>query len=214
LDRYFGGKLVPADPVLEDALAASDAANLPAFAVSPLQGKLLQVLAQLHGARTILELGTLGGYSTIWLARALPAGGRLTTLELVPAHAAVARENFLRAGLADRIELRVGPALQSMEQLLAEGREPFDFIFIDADKEAIPEYFAAALKLSRRGTAILVDNVVRQGAVADAASPDAGVRGVRRLMDVLAADPRVNATTIQTVGVKGHDGFTLAVVVA
>ncbi len=212
VDRYITDALVPADPVLEAALQASTDAGLPAINVAPNQGKLLHLLARIHGARTILEIGTLGGYSTIWLARALPAGGRLVTLELDPKHAEVARANFVRAGLADLIELRLGRALDTLPGLAAEKRGPFDLIFIDADKVSIPEYFAWALKLSRPGTVIIVDNVVRKGAVVDATSSDPSVQGVRRFNQLLAAEKRVSATSLQTVGSKGYDGFTLAVV--
>jgi len=212
VDRYITDLLVPADPVLEAALQASTAAGLPAINVAPNQGKLLHLLARIHGARTILEIGTLGGYSTIWLARALPAGGRLVTLELDPKHAEVARANFVGAGLADLIELRLGRALDTLPGLAAEKRGPFDLIFIDADKVSIPEYFTWALKLSRPGTVIIVDNVVRKGAVVDATTSDPSVQGVRRFNQLLAAEKRVSATSLQTVGSKGYDGFTLAVV--
>ena len=212
VDRYITDALVPADPVLDEALKASTDAGLPAINVSPAQGKFLHLLARIHGAKTILEIGTLGGYSTIWLARALPAGGNVITLELDPKHAAVARANFVRAGLAGMIELREGKALDTLPQLETEKRGPFDLIFIDADKVSIPEYFTWALKLSRRGGVIIVDNVVRKGAVTDAANTDPSVQGVRRLNQMLAKETRVSATTLQTVGVKGYDGFTLAVV--
>ncbi|MFI5356338.1 MAG: O-methyltransferase [Opitutales bacterium] len=212
VDRYLVEQLVPGDPVLAAALVASEAGGLPAINVAPNQGKLLHLLARLHGAKRILEIGTLGGYSTIWLGRALPAGGRLVTLELDPKHAAVARANLARAGLTDRIELRVGPAAEALEQLIAEKIAPFDFIFIDADKASIPTYFARSLQLARPGTVIIVDNVVRQGAVADAASTDASVQGVRKFLALAAAEPRVDATAIQTVGSKGHDGFALLLV--
>ena len=214
VDGYINGLLVPPDPVLEAALQASVEAGLPAISVSPSQGKLLQLLAQIRQARNILEIGTLGGYSTIWLARALPAGGRLVTLELDPKHAEVARANFARAGLSSVIELRLGSALDTLPQLVAEGRGPFDFIFIDADKPGYPEYFKWALKLSRRGSVIIADNVVRNGAVIDANSTDPLVQGVRRFNQLLAAESRVSATEIQTVGSKGYDGFALMVVTA
>ena len=204
--------MIPADPVLEAALKASTDAELPAINVSPAQGKFLQLLARIHGARTILEIGTLGGYSTLWLARALPVGGKVVTLELDLKHAEVARANFVRAGLAGVVELRMGKALDTLPQLAAEKRGPFDLIFIDADKVSIPEYFTWALKLSRRGTVIIVDNVIRKGAVADATTTDPSVQGVRRLNAMLAKETRVSATTLQTVGSKGYDGFTLAVV--
>jgi len=198
--------------MLEAALKASTDAELPAINVSPAQGKFLQLLARIHGARTILEIGTLGGYSTLWLARALPVGGKVVTLELDLKHAEVARANFVRAGLAGVVELRMGKALDTLPQLAAEKRGPFDLIFIDADKVSIPEYFTWALKLSRRGTVIIVDNVIRKGAVADATTTDPSVQGVRRLNAMLAKETRVSATTLQTVGSKGYDGFTLAVV--
>ena len=214
VDRYISDLLVPSDPALEAALADSTAAGLPAINVAPNQGKLLHLLARLQGARTVLEIGTLGGYSTIWLARALPPGGQVVTLEVDPKHAAVARTNFVRAGLERVIELRVGRALDLLPQLAAERRGAFDLIFIDADKVNIADYFAWALKLSRRGSVIIVDNVVRKGAVADAASEDPAVQGVRRFNALLATESRVSATAIQTVGSKGHDGFALALVVA
>ena len=214
VDSYINGLLVPPDPVLETALQACVAAGLPAISVSPSQGKWLQLLARIQQARTILEIGTLGGYSTLWLARALPAGGRLITLELDPKHADVARTNFARAGLSDAIELRLGSALDTLPQLVAEGRGPFDLIFIDADKPGYPDYFAWALKLSRRGTVIIADNVVRNGAVIDASSTDPLVHGVRRFNELVAAEPRVSATEIQTVGSKGYDGFAIMVVTA
>ena len=219
VDRYLTDRLVTPDPVLEGVLAASAAAGLPAINVSPNQGKLLHLLALTRGARDILEIGTLGGYSTLWLARALPAHpspGRVVTLESEPKHAAVARENFVRAGLSDRIELRVGAARETLAQLGAEasadpGRR-FDFVFIDADKASTAEYFDRAVTLARPGALIVVDNVVRDGAVLDATSEDPGVRGVRRFMDAVATDARVTATALQTVGSKGYDGFALALV--
>jgi predicted O-methyltransferase YrrM len=214
VDRYIADLLVPADPALDAALEASTAAGLPAINVAPNQGKLLHLLARGIEARAILEIGTLGGYSTIWLARALPEGGRLITLEVDARHADVARANIARAGLADLVDLRLGRALDTLPRLAAEGLTPFDLIFIDADKPSVPDYFAWALKLSRRGSLIVVDNVVRDGAVADAASRDPNVQGVRRLHELIAAEPRVSATTIQTVGSKGYDGFTLALVSA
>jgi predicted O-methyltransferase YrrM len=210
VDQFITGHLVPADPALDEALAASAAAGLPAIHVAPNQGKLLHLLARVHGAKAILEIGTLGGYSTIWLARALPADGRLVTLESDPTHAAVARENVARAGLSAVVDLRVGRALDTLPQLAG----PFDFTFIDADKPTTAEYLTWAVKLSRRGSVIVVDNVVRKGAVADPENPDASVRGVRRFYEALAAEPRVTATAVQTVGSKGYDGFALAVVTA
>lgn len=214
VDEYITSLLIPPDPILDAALAASDAAGLPSIHVSPNQGKLLHLLARIHGARRILELGTLAGYSTIWLARALPAGGRLITLESDPKHADVARANIASAGLADMVELRLGPALDSLTQLAAEGCDPFDFIFIDADKAGAPEYFRWALKLSHPGSLIVVDNVVRGGAVVDADCDDPAVQGIRRFNELLAAESRVTATEIQTVGSKGYDGFAMALVTA
>ncbi|WP_438029583.1 O-methyltransferase [Sorangium sp. So ce233] len=214
VDRYITDLLVPADAALDGALEASAAADLPAINVAPNQGKLLHLLARIQGARAILEIGTLGGYSTIWLARALPAGGRLITLESNPKHAEVARANLERARLADVVDLRLGRALDTLPALAAEGGGPFDFIFIDADKPSNPDYFAWALKLSRRGSVIVVDNVVRKGAVVDAESADPNVQGARRLAELLAVEPRVSATAIQTVGSKGYDGFAIALVTA
>jgi len=212
VDQYFADLLIPSDATLDAALADSAAAGLPPINVAPNQGKLLYLLAKLHGTRTILEIGTLGGYSTIWLARALPVDGRLVTLEVDALHANVARSNIARAGLADRVELRLGRAIDLLPELAAERREPFDFIFIDADKVSAADYFTWSLKLSRPGTVILVDNVVREGEVINAESSDASVQGVRRLNQLLAAEKRVTATAIQTVGSKGYDGFALAIV--
>jgi predicted O-methyltransferase YrrM len=212
VDRYLTDLLVPPDPALEAALQDSAAAGLPAINVTPNLGKLLMLLARARGARSILEIGTLGGYSTIWLARALPPGGRLITLEADPKHAEVARSNLARAGLADVVELRLGRAQETLPQLEAEGRGPFDLIFLDADKPSYPEYFKLSLRLSRRGTLMIIDNVVRDGAVIDAGSDDPKVQGVRRLNELLAAEPRVSATAIQTVGSKGYDGLAIALV--
>ena len=208
VDDYFTELLIPDDPVLAGTLAASRAAGLPDIQVSPTQGRLLNLLARLCGARRILELGTLGGYSTIWLARALPPGGQLVTLEADPAHADVARANLARAGLADSVELVLGPAAQTLPGLTG----PFDLIFIDADKPGYPEYLRACLPLSRPGTVLVADNVVRDGQVADPGSTDERVQGVRRFTELVAAEPRLTATGIQTVGVKGYDGFVLALV--
>jgi predicted O-methyltransferase YrrM len=213
VDRYVTDLLSRQDAVLDGVLKASAAAELPGIHVSAPQGKLLMLLAMAQGARNILELGTLGGYSSIWLARALPTGGRLVTLEADPKHVEVARANFKRAGMDGIIELRVGPALDTLPLLAAEGRGPFDLTFIDADKPGTPDYFAWAVKLSRKGSVIIADNVVREGALADPASDDPRVRAMRRFHEVVAAEPRVSATTIQTVGSKGYDGFTLAVVI-
>jgi predicted O-methyltransferase YrrM len=212
VDRYFSERLLPSDPILESALETSVAAGLPAISVSPNQGKLLQMLAQITGAHRILEIGTLGGYSTIWLARGLRAGGHLVTLEVNPAHASVAQVNISRAGLQDVVEVRIGNALETLPQVAAERDGPFDLIFIDADKQNIPMYFEWALKLSRPGTLIIVDNVVRDGAVIDADSSDPSVQGVRRFIELLRAEPNASGTAIQTVGLKGYDGFAIVLV--
>ena len=205
-DAYIEEKLFAADAVLEGALAASDAAGLPAIAVSPAYGKLLHILALSIGAKRIVEVGTLGGYSTIWMARALPDGGRLTTLEIDPHNAEVARKNIARAGLTDKVDILLGPALTSLQSL--DG--PFDLAFIDANKNQNPEYFAAALDRTRPGGLIIVDNVVRDGRVLNGASDDADIKGVRRLFDDMGAEPRVTVTAIQTVGAKGYDGLAIA----
>jgi predicted O-methyltransferase YrrM len=212
VDRYFAEALGASDPTLDAALAASEAAGLPPIAVSALQGKLLMLLARGIGARRILEVGTLGGYSTIWLARALPEDGRLVTLEYSRRHAEVACGNIARAGLSGIVEVRVGRALDALPKLAAEKAGPFDLIFIDADKPNNPDYFKWALKLSRPGSLIVVDNVVRDGDVANAKSRSADVLGVRRMNELIAAEPRVSATAIQTVGSKGYDGLLLALV--
>ena len=212
VDGYYAGLLAPHDPALEGALEASREAGLPPINVAPNQGKLLQLLARLRGARAILEIGTLGGYSTIWLARALPAGGRLVSLEVDAKHAEVARANLARAGLADRAEVRLGRAIDSLASLVAEGAGPFDLVFIDADKESIPEYFAWALKLTRVGSLVIVDNVVRGGAIADPDSRDPSIVGLRRFNEIVAAEPRVTAAAIQTVGAKGYDGLAIVLV--
>ena len=213
VDQYTTDRLLPPDPVLDAALTASKAAGLPSISVSPSQGKMLMLLAQLAGASRILEIGTLGGYSSIWLARALKPGGRLITLEANPKHARVAGANIAHAGYASVIVVRLGDAHTGIEQLVAEGAAPFDLIFIDADKSGIPHYLEWSLKLAHRGTLIIVDNVIRDGALIDAKSEDANVQGARRLHEMLAAEARLNATTIQTVGTKGYDGFTLALVI-
>jgi len=212
VDRYLTDLFVPPDPALDETLHASAAAGLPSIQVSPNEGKLLYLLARIRQAKQILEIGTLGGYSALWLARALPADGHLITLEIDPKHAAVAQANIARAGLANIVELRLGRALDALPQLAAEGRGPFDLIFIDADKPNNPAYFAWALELSHRGSVIIIDNVVRNGAVIDAASEDPNIQGVRALHAALAAEPRVSATAIQTVGGKGYDGFAIAFV--
>jgi len=208
VDRYFSDLVVQADPAIEAAMEASEAAGLPAINVSPCMGKLLNLLTRLHRARNILEIGTLGGYSTIWLGRALPPGGSLVTLEREPRHAAIARENLARAGLGETVEIVVGPALETLPGV--EG--PFDLVFIDADKPAGADYLAHALRLARPGTVIVVDNVVRSGRVADPDDTDPAVAGSRRVLHALAAEPRLSATALQTVGSKGYDGFALAVV--
>ena len=213
VDDYIARTLIPPDAALEAALVGSTEGGLPAIQVSAAQGKFLHLLAQVQGARMILELGTLGGYSTIWLARALPEGGHLISVELEAKHAEVARRNVARAGLEAQVEIRVGPALAVLEQLAGEGAGPFDLIFIDADKASIPEYFQWALKLSRPGSLIIADNTVRNGALVEAESTDANIRGVRRLHEMLNQEKRVSATTLQTVGCKGYDGFTMALVV-
>jgi len=212
VDDYVTELLAPHDEALAAALQASEAAGLPAIQVSPPQGKLLYLLAKSIGARSILEFGTLGAYSTIWLGRALPEDGRLLTLEADPTYARVASENIARANLADVVDLRIGPALDELPTLDTEGTGPFDFTFIDADKENSPAYFAWALEHSRSGSLIVADNVVRDGTLADAESDDPKVRAQRQLHEMLAAETRVSATTIQTVGNKGYDGFALALV--
>lgn len=209
VDEYWGTLLVPSDAALDAAQSASHQAGLPAISVAANQGKFLGLLAQIQGARRILEIGTLGGYSTIWMARALPADGRVVTLELDPKHAQVAQGNLERAGVADRVEIRVGRALDSLAALKAEGVAPFDFAFIDADKQSIPQYFEWALKLAKPGSVIVVDNVVRGGAVVDETSTDPNVIGVRQFNELVANTPGISATAIQTVGTKGYDGFAL-----
>jgi len=212
VDRYFVERLLPADSVLEAALKANAAAGLPSIDVSPVQGKLLYLLALTKGARRILEIGTLGGYSTIWLARALPTDGHMVTLEVNPKHGEVARTNMEQAGVSVKVEIRIGPAAHSLAQLQAEAVEPFDLIFIDADKPSNPDYLQWALKLARRGSLIVVDNVVREGKIIDPACADPDVQGTRALFELLASEPRLTSTAIQTVGSKGYDGFAMAVV--
>ncbi|CAI1896112.1 O-methyltransferase [Serratia plymuthica] len=210
VDAYIVDSLVEQDEVLLQTLVANNAAGLPEHDVAPNQGKLLHLFARMINARRILEIGTLGGYSTIWLARALPPGGSLVTLEADEHHAGIARKNIASAGLSSQVELRVGPAISSLPELQAE--DPFDLIFIDADKPNNPPYLHWALALSRPGTVIIGDNVVRDGAVIDAASKDGRVQGVRRFFDMMANEPRLNATALQTVGSKGWDGFSIAIV--
>ncbi len=212
VDQYIADHLIPADPVLDETLRANAASELPAIDVAPNQGKLLQLIARILGARRILEIGTLGGYSTIWLARALPASGKLITLEADPKHAAVASANISRAGLDPLVELRLGPALETLAQLHSEGGAPFDLIFIDADKSNNENYLEWALRLSHVGTLIIVDNVVRDGAIIQPNNSNPDVQGTRRFFEKLAAEPRLSATAIQTVGKKGYDGFAMALV--
>jgi len=212
VDAYFTDTIVGQDGALEAALAANAAAGLPRIDVSPPHGKLLHLLARTAGAVWALEIGTLGGYSTIWIARALPPNGRLVTLEAAEKHAVVAGENIARAGLSDRVQLRFGAALDNLPKIEAEGLGPFDFVFIDADKSNNANYLSWALRLSRPGTVIVVDNVVREGAIVDGAASDPGTAGVRSMFEWMAREPRLQATAIQTVGAKGWDGFALAIV--
>ena len=213
VEKYLDQTLIPHDPTMDDVLAAAAAANLPAIQVSSVQGKLLHLLAHIMGARNILEIGTLAGYSTIWMARALPEGGRIITLEADPRHAEVARKNFMRAGVESKVELRLGKALETLPQVAADGRRgPFDMFFIDANKSNMPEYFEWSLKLARRGSVIIADNVVREGAVLDATSKDADIQGVRRFLEMVGKEKRVSGTALQTVGTKNYDGFALVLV--
>jgi len=212
VDTYIAQNLIPSDPILEEALKSNAQAELPSIDVSPTQGKFLYLLAKIKGARRILEVGTLGGYSTIWLARALPPDGKLITLELSPKHAEVAAKNIARAGLTALIEQRVGPALDSFAQLQTERTEPFDLIFIDADKPNNPNYLDWALRLSHPGTIIITDNVIREGEVLKADDPDPTVQGTRHFFEKLGTDDRLEATALQTVGCKKHDGFAIAIV--
>ena len=212
VDDWFGNLLAPSDRQLDAALLANAQRDLPQIDVSRLQGKFLDILIRVSGARRVLEIGTLGGYSTLWMARALPEGGRIVTLELSPHHARVARGNLDNAGVLERVELRVAPAVESLTALVAEAVKPFDLIFIDADKQSYPEYLEWSLKLARVGTVIVADNVVRGGRVIEPGSDDANVLGVRRFAELVAQEPRLSATVLQTVGTKGYDGFALAVV--
>lgn len=212
VDGYIAGKLLGNDPVLDAALAANAAGGLPPIDVSAAQGRMLELFARMSGARRILEVGTLGGYSTIWLARALPADGQLVTLELEPHHAEVARVNLARAGIGDRCEVRVGPAVDTLAAMVAAGEGPFDLVFIDADKPSNVAYLEAALALTRPGGMILVDNVIREGNILDPDNADPRVIGTRALFDAVSAEPRLDATAIQTVGDKGWDGFLMAMV--
>lgn len=212
VESYYDGLLIPPDPVLDSVRAACAEAGLPDIAVTPSQGKLLYLLVRMQRARRILEIGTLGGYSTIWMARALPVDGRLLTIEVDPKHFTVAQANIARAGVGAVVDQRLGAALEMLPKIEAKDRTPFDFIFIDADKENNAGYFQAALRLSHIGSVIVIDNVVREGNVADAESTDPRILGVRRLNQVMAAERRITATTVQTVGSKGYDGFTVALV--
>lgn len=212
VDDYIAGQLLGSDPALEAALRANAAGGLPPIDVSAPQGKMLELFARMVGARRVLEVGTLGGYSTICLARALPEGGRVVTLEIDPHHAEVARGNIANAGLGEVVNIRVGPAIESLEAMIADGEAPFDLVFIDADKQSNADYVRAALDLTRPGSAIVVDNVVRDGKVIDPASSDAMVQATRRLYDYLKGEPRLDCTAVQTVGSKGWDGFVLALV--
>jgi predicted O-methyltransferase YrrM len=217
VDAYVSAHVIPDDPALAAAVAANDAAGIARGAISPAEGRLLELLARLHGARSILEIGTLGAYSTIWLARALAPGGRLVTLELDPRSAEVARQNVEVAGFGEIVQVRVGAALDTLAELVDEGAGPFDLIFIDADKQNNPGYLEWSLKLTRPGSAIVADNVVRAGAILEPGADDprlgdGGIQGLRRFYELIAAEPRLTATAIQTVGVKGHDGFVLALV--
>jgi predicted O-methyltransferase YrrM len=212
VDSYLTETLIPADPILEAALAANAAASLPSIDVSPTQGKWLHLLAKIKSATRILEIGTLGGYSTIWLARALPSDGKLITLEFEPKHAAVAQQNIARAGLSHLVEIRIGAAADSLAKLHTEDPTPFDLIFIDADKPNNPTYLEWTLKFSRVGTLIVVDNVIRDGKIADPNDPDPSITGTRTMFEMLSTNPRVSATALQTVGSKGYDGFAIALV--
>lgn len=212
VDDFCEHRLHAPDPALTGALAASDAAGLPAIAVSPCQGKFLNLLARIRGARRILELGTLGGYSTIWLARALPAAGQLVTIEIDPAHAAVATANIARAGLSGSVQIRVGPALSELDEMIARAESPFDLVFIDADKPNNPNYVERSLRLTRPGSIIIVDNVIRRGQVLDESGTDDRVIGARRVIELLGSHPSLDTTVLQTVGVKGYDGFAIALV--
>lgn len=214
VDTYFADLLASSDAALDGALAANRKAELPAIDVTPTLGKFLELLVRITGARRILELGTLGGYSTIWLARSLPAGGSVVSLEIDPQRAEVARANLENANVIDRVDLRVGRAADELKAMIDSGCAPFDFIFIDADKAGYPEYLGWSLKLSRPGTVIVADNVVRDGKVIQPDNPDPDIRGVRRFTELLAAEPRLAATALQTVGAKGYDGFALAVVLS
>ncbi len=212
VDRYFGDLLAPEDKELSAILAANRDAGLPSIDVPALLGKFLDLLVRISGAQRVLEIGTLGAYSTIWLARALPANGQVVTLEIDPRHAEIARANLKAAGVLDRVEILIAPALDSLRTIHAGGATPFDLVFIDADKKSMPEYLDWSLKLSRPGTIIVADNVVRDGKVIEPDNPDENIQGVRRMTELIAANPRLRATAIQTVGARGYDGFAIALV--
>ncbi len=212
--RYIEEQLLGKDESLDTVLAATEAAGMPPIQVSPTHGKLLKLLAQMHGAKRILEIGTLAGYSTIWLARALPADGKLITLEFEPKHVAVARDNIAKAGLADKVEVREGSALDTLPLLASEGAAPFDLVFIDANKSGYADYLGWALKLTCRGSVIIADNAVQQGRIADATCDDTNVQGIQRFIEMLGSEPRVSATIVQTVGSQGYDGLAIGVVVS
>jgi predicted O-methyltransferase YrrM len=212
VDAYLNGVLVPQDPAGQATLAANAAAGLPAIDVTPTQGKLLQLLVAMGGARRVLEIGTLGGYSTLWISRGLGEGGTITSLEVNEAHARVARANLDAAGVGDRVNIRIGPALETLQRLVDDGEEPFDFVFIDADKRNNARYLEWALKLTHSGSVLVCDNVVREGDVADPDVTDRDVEGTREFLEAVGSDPRLDATALQTVGAKGWDGFAIAVV--
>jgi predicted O-methyltransferase YrrM len=214
VDRYFGDLLAPEDEGLSRVVEANREAGLPTIDVPALLGKFLELMVRISGARRVLEIGTLGGYSTIWLARALPAGGRMVTLEIDPHHADIARENLQAAGVLDRVDVRVGPASDTLRALHESGEEPFDLFFLDADKKSLPQYLEWSLKLSRTGSVIIADNVVRDGKVIEPDNTDPDIQGVRRMTEMMAANPRLSATAIPTVGARGYDGFAVAVVVS
>ena len=212
VDQYFADALIPPGEGFSAALDANRKADLPAIDVTPLQGKFLEILARATGAARVLEIGTLGGYSTLWLARALPANGLVVTLELEPRHAEVALQNLKAAGLANKVDLRIGPAAETLKALARENITPFDLIFIDADKASYPDYLQWSMKLSHPGTIIVADNVVRDGKIIDPASSDPNIKGVRRFTEMIATEPRLSTTVLQTVGTKGYDGFAIAIV--
>jgi len=214
VDRYFGDLLAPHDEALKATMEANRQAGLPSIDVPSLMGQFLGLMVRISGSRRVLEIGTLGGYSTIWLARALPAGGRVITLEIDPERAEIARRNLDRAGVLGGVEIRIGAAIDSLATLSKGAADPFDLIFIDADKKSLPEYLEASLKLSHRGTVIIVDNVVRDGKVLDPASTDPDIQGVRRMTEMMAAHPRLSATAIPTVGARGYDGLAVALVLS